>query len=144
MERRKFLQNIGLGGMAVPFFSCITPGVMTQNVQADRSLIPPRLQTGNTIGIISPAGAIYESQSYEIAVESMQALGLKVKLGEFVKARHGHLAGTDEQRTRELNKMFEDPEVDAIICLRGGSGAARILDMINYESIKRRISIVKC
>ena len=137
MERRKFLQNIGLGSMAVPFFSCITPALMKDPVEAGQVLHPPRLQPGNTIGIISPSGAIYESQSYEVAVESMQALGLKVKLGEHVKARHGHLAGTDEQRAQELNTMFSDPDVDAIICLRGGSGAARILNLLDYDIIKK-------
>lgn len=137
MERRKFLQNIGLGSMAVPLIGCITPSLINDSLEAGEALLPPRLQPGSTIGIVSPAGAIYESQSYEIAVESMQAMGLKVKLGEFVKARHGHLAGTDEQRAQELNSMFKDPEVDAIISLRGGSGAARILNLLDYETIKK-------
>lgn len=137
MERRKFLQNIGLSSMAVPFLSCITPGLLNDTVNAGQPLLPPRLKAGDTIGIVSPAGAIYESQSYEIAVESMQALGLKVKLGEHVKARYGHLAGTDEQRAQELNDMFRDPDVDAIICLRGGSGAARLLNLLDYDAIKK-------
>ncbi len=71
----------------------------------------------------------------------MEALGLKVKLGENVKKRHGHLAGNDHERAQELNMMFRDPEVDAIICLRGGSGAARILDLIDYTAIKNNPKI---
>lgn len=142
MERRKFLQNIGLGSMAVPLIGCMTSGVISprgNNVLDE--IRPKRLRPGDTIGIVSPAGAIYESEPYEIAVESMEALGLKVKLGEHVRTRYGHLAGTDEQRAKEFNEMFRDPEVDAVISLRGGSGAARILPLLDYEAIKNNPKI---
>src|SRR5690606_22722358 len=83
----------------------------------------------------SPSSAIFETEPYEIAVETFEAMGLKVKLGEFVNNRYGHLAGTDEERAGELNAMFKDPGVQAIIALRGGSGAARILDKLDYKVI---------
>lgn len=141
MERRKFLENFGLGSLAVPLFSCVAPSILqSENVSAEE-IRPKRLQPGDTIGIVSPAGAIFESEPYEIAVESMQALGLKVKLGEHVRKRFGHLAGTDEERAGELNAMFTDPEVDGIICLRGGSGAARILPLLDYETIRKNPKI---
>jgi muramoyltetrapeptide carboxypeptidase len=63
-------------------------------------------------------------------------MGLKVKVGDNFKNRFGHLAGTDEERAADFNAMFADPEVKAIICLRGGSGAARILPLIDYEQVK--------
>jgi muramoyltetrapeptide carboxypeptidase len=66
----------------------------------------------------------------------MEAMGLKVKVGSNFKNRFGHLAGTDEERAADFNAMFADPEVKAIICLRGGSGAARILPLIDYEQVK--------
>jgi muramoyltetrapeptide carboxypeptidase len=73
---------------------------------------------------------------YTFAKEAMEAMGLKVKLGTNFKNRYGHLAGTDEERAADFNAMFADPEVKAIICLRGGSGAARILPLIDYEQVK--------
>jgi muramoyltetrapeptide carboxypeptidase len=73
---------------------------------------------------------------YTFAKEAMEALGLKVKVGSNFKNRFGHLAGTDEERAADFNAMFADPEVKAIICLRGGSGAARILPLIDYEQVK--------
>lgn len=139
MQRRNFLRNLGLGSLAIPFHSLASSVPVAAAFQDITK--PKRLSTGDTIGIVSPAGAIYESEPYEIAVESMQALGLKVKLGEFVRTRHGHLAGTDEQRASEFNDMWRDPEVDAIICLRGGSGAARILPLLDYEEIKKNPKI---
>lgn len=127
--------------MAVPFLSCVAPGLITSEKAEGAKILPKRLQPGDTIGIVSPAGAIYESEPYDIAIESMQALGLKVKLGEHTRNRHGHLAGTDEERAQELNKMFKDPAVNAIICLRGGAGAARILNLLDYETIQKNPKI---
>jgi muramoyltetrapeptide carboxypeptidase len=73
---------------------------------------------------------------FTFAKEAMEAMGLKVKVGSNFKNRFGHLAGTDEERAADFNAMFADPEVKAIICLRGGSGAARILPLIDYEQVK--------
>lgn len=139
MQRRNFLMNVGLGSLAIPLHS-LANSIPTTNYFHEVKK-PKRLKIGDTIGIVSPAGAIYESEPYEIAVESMEAMGLKVKLGEYVRNRHGHLAGTDEQRAEEFNEMWRDRDVDAIICLRGGSGAARILPLLDYETIEKNPKI---
>jgi len=137
MERRNFLKNLGVGTAALPLagFLPIFDGKIAPIDSPSFEILPKRLSAGDTIGIVSPSSAIFDSEPYEIAVENFQAMGLKVKLGEFVKGRYGHLAGTDEERAEEFNAMFKDPEIDAIIALRGGSGAARILKMIDYEAI---------
>lgn len=135
MQRRNFLRNIGTGGLALSLSSFISPYEFSSDLSEDQFILPKHLSEGDTIGIISPSSAIFETEPYEIAVETFEAMGLKVKLGEFVNNRYGHLAGTDEERARELNDMFKNPEVDAIIALRGGSGAARILDKIDYDAI---------
>lgn len=134
MERRKFLRNIGAGSLAIPVMSYI-PAFGGQKARASDLLFPNRLSPGDTVGIVSPSSAIFETEPYEVAVESMEALGLKVKLGEHVNNRYGHLAGSDLERAGELNAMFKDPAIDAIIALRGGSGAARILDKLDYTAI---------
>lgn len=137
MDRRKFLRNVGTSSFAIPFVPFMPSLNLEENVfQTDNDvIIPKHLSPGDTIGIISPASAIFESEPYEIAMESMKALGLNVKMGEFVKSRYGHLAGTDEERAQEFNEMFRDDSVDAVIALRGGSGAARLLDKIDYNAI---------
>ncbi|HET7361595.1 MAG TPA: LD-carboxypeptidase [Salinimicrobium sp.] len=135
MERRNFLANLGMGSIALPLMSFI-PGTHKNTYSKNELLRPKHLSVGDTIGIVSPASAIFESEPYKIAIESLEAMGLKVKMGEFVKSRYGHLAGTDEERASEMNAMFKDDSVDAIICLRGGSGAARILPLLDYEAIK--------
>src|SRR3546814_872907 len=101
------------------------------------SLLPPALQKGDTIGVVSPSATLFEEMPFSLAREVIQALGFKVKMGQHVNDRYGHLAGTDKERAGDLNGMFADPSVKGIICLRGGSGAARILDLVDYETIRR-------
>ena len=140
MDRKKFLKNAGAFGLSIPFLSSFTTNTSNTNF-AYNVIIPKSLSEGDTVGIISPASAIFETEPYAIAKESFEAMGLKVKFGEFAKGRYGHLAGTDEQRANELNSMFKDPAVKAVICLRGGSGSARILDLIDYETIRKNPKI---
>ena len=140
MQRRKFIQNIGIGGLVLPLSTSTFTGLNELQYNND-VLRPEALKEGDTIGIVSPASAIFESEPYEIAKESFEAMGLKVKFGQNTRNRYGHLAGTDEERAEELNDMFRDEKVKAIIALRGGSGAARILDKLDYESIRNNPKI---
>lgn len=132
---------MGTGGLAFSLSSLIFPQDAFLSTLSENNLLPPRLKEGDTIGIVSPSSAIFETEPYEIAVETFEAMGLRVKLGQFVHNRYGHLAGTDEERAAELTEMFQDPQVNAIIALRGGSGAARILDKIDYSSIAKNPKI---
>lgn len=133
MQRRKFIQNIGIGSLAFPLANF---GNLEAGFKDGDTIIPKGLKEGDTLGVISPSSAIFETEPYEIARESLEAMGLKVKFGEFTKARYGHLAGTDTERAEELNEMFKDKNIDGIMALRGGSGAARILDKLDYDAIK--------
>ncbi|PRX45311.1 S66 peptidase family protein [Salegentibacter salegens] len=139
MQRRKFIQNIGIGSLAFPLANFTE---IDKIAPANNSVIIPQgLKEGDTVGVVSPSSAIFETEPYEIAKESLEAMGLKVKFGKFVKSSYGHLAGTDKERAGELNNMFRDHSIKAIMALRGGSGAARILDKLDYEAIKNNPKI---
>ena len=97
-----------------------------------------RLRAGDTIGLVSPANATFEREPLRMAVEVVQALGFKVKLGEFVAARRGPFAGTDAQRAADINAMFADDAVAGILAVTGGSGCNRIVDKLDYELIRRK------
>ncbi len=101
------------------------------------SIRPPRLRPGDTLALVNPSGAIYERAPYEIATESLQALGFKVREAPNLRARRGHLAGTDAQRAGDVNAMFADPGVHGILALTGGSGGNRILPLLDYAAIRR-------
>ena len=99
-------------------------------------LLPRPLDPGDTVALVSPSSATDERLSLQLAREVMEALGFKVKTGEHYAARYGSLAGTDAQRAGDLNAMFADDEVAAIVCVRGGSGAARLLPLLDYAAIR--------
>jgi muramoyltetrapeptide carboxypeptidase len=96
-----------------------------------------RLQAGDTVALINPSGAIYERAPYEIATESLMALGFKVREAPHLRARYGHFAGTDAQRAADVNAMFADPGVHGILAMTGGSGGGRILPLIDYTNVRR-------
>jgi len=100
-----------------------------------------KLKFGDTIGFIAPSGAVRTEGAIERAVQETERMGFRVKLGESAGQKYGYLSGTDEVRARDINAMFADDEVDAIICLRGGYGAMRILDQLDYDLIRRHPKI---
>jgi muramoyltetrapeptide carboxypeptidase len=105
---------------------------------ADTPLRARRLRPGDTIGLVSPANATFEREPLKIAIESLQALGFKVKPGPFVAARRGPFAGTDAQRAGDINAMFADDSVAGLLAVTGGSGCNRIVDKLDYELIRRK------
>ena len=100
-----------------------------------------KLKFGDTLGFIAPSGAVRTEGAIERAVAETERMGFKVKLGESAGQKYGYLSGTDEVRARDINNMFADDDVDAIVCLRGGYGAMRILDQLDYELIKNKPKI---
>jgi muramoyltetrapeptide carboxypeptidase len=134
MDKRNFIKTLGLTAGMLPFLGATT-GFSTATSKS--TLLPQPIRKGDLVGIISPSAAMADEMQFVFAREAMEALGFNVVLGSHVANRRGHLAGTDAERAKDLNDMFAHPEVKAIICLRGGSGAARILPLIDYENIKR-------
>jgi muramoyltetrapeptide carboxypeptidase len=108
-----------------------------------RSLIkPPVLRIGDTIGIVAPASPVFEPSDIREGVRTMEKLGFRVKLSKHIAAKWGYLAGSDQERAQDLMDMFTDPEVRAIIALRGGYGAIRILPYLNYDLIRKNAKIL--
>jgi muramoyltetrapeptide carboxypeptidase len=103
---------------------------------------PARLQPGQTIGLVAPSSPFDDSDTIQLAVESISALGFRVKLGQFVHQRNGYLAGSDPERAADLNAMFADPVVHGIIALRGGYGASRLLSLLDYALIRRNPKVL--
>ena len=97
----------------------------------------PRLKPGDTIALINPSGALFERAPYAIAAETLRALGFKVREAPNLRARYGHLAGTDRQRADDVNAMFADPGVQGLLAMSGGAGGNRMLALVDYELIQR-------
>jgi muramoyltetrapeptide carboxypeptidase len=118
------------------------PFTLPAAAQATPLIRPKRLQAGDTIAFINPSSAIYERAPYDLAAESLQALGFKVREAPHLRARYGQFAGTDAQRAADVNAMFADPAVQGILALTGGSGANRILPLLDYGLIRRNPKVL--
>ena len=101
---------------------------------------PNKLQIGDTIGIIAPAGEVNIEKIHK-AKKYLESIGYKVKLGSNIDKTNNYLAGSDDERAYDLNNAFADPEIKAIICARGGYGSIRLLDKIDYKVIKNNPKI---
>lgn len=99
---------------------------------------PPKLLPGNRIGLVAPAGPLLERDDITRAEALCRALGYEPVIGPNVYARHGYLAGTDDERLSDLNGALQDPSIDAIWCIRGGYGAIRLLDRVDYGAMASR------
>jgi muramoyltetrapeptide carboxypeptidase len=101
-------------------------------------LLRPRcLRPGDLIGLINPSGPVHEADPYDDTREALAALGLRTREAPNVRARYGHMAGTPQQRADDLHAMFTDPDVAGILAVTGGSGANRVLPLLDYELIRR-------
>lgn len=94
------------------------------------------LGIGSCIGIIAPATACADFD-YTPSIELLHQWGYKTKISKTLKTNEGYLAGSDKLRASELNKFFADDEVDAILCFGGGYGCTRILDLLDYDLIRK-------
>ncbi len=104
-------------------------------------ILPRAAAPGATIGVVAPAGVV-KPEPLERGVAVLRAWGYDVRVGEHVLARRRYCAGTAEQRLADLDRMLRDPDVAAIICARGGYGAAHVLDRLDPDVIARNPKLV--
>ena len=134
MHKRSFLKSLSILAAGASLTSA--PLIAAQNSSGHTLIKPKALTKGGTIGVCSPSAATAEHADIILAKGVIEALGYKARLAPNILARRGHLAGTDAMRANDLNNLFSDTDVGAIFCLRGGSGAARILPLLDYTMIR--------
>lgn len=92
------------------------------------------LKQGDTIGICAPSGS-FDIQKFETGLKVIKDMGFKVLVPEDIHAKKRYLAGNDSLRAKVITDFFADTEVKAIMCARGGFGAIRVLDYLDFETI---------
>lgn len=99
------------------------------------------IKKGDCIGILAPSAylkGLAESENFKRAVNFFQSRGYRVKIAPSCSLiDRKYFSGTAEQRAEDINNFFADDEVKAILCTRGGYGAAQVLDKLNYEIISQ-------
>jgi muramoyltetrapeptide carboxypeptidase len=107
---------------------------------AGSKLKPPPLQRGDAIGIIAPASNI-NRDLFETGRRTLEARGYRVLFNESIFERDLYFAGSAARRTRELEDMFRNPDVRAIICVRGGYGSNYLLAELNLDVVRQNPKI---
>jgi len=129
-----------IGGAAIA--AGALPSVAGSAAPKQRVIKPKRLKKGDLVGLINPASATFNRDQAEIYRETLAALGLQTRFGDHLLDRYGYLAGRDEDRAADINTFFADPEVRAVLALRGGWGCNRLLPLLDYELIRQNPKIV--
>ena len=99
-------------------------------------MFPKKLEKGDTIAIIAPSSPVSKKNA-DACKKFIENMGYKVKMGKCTYLSiHGYSAGTGEERADEINKMFADKEVRAILCIRGGDTSSHTIDKLDLDIIK--------
>ncbi len=133
MNRKYFLSLIPASLLLSPLKSKASLRPELEN--SKHLKIPPYLVAGDTIGITCPAGYITQEE-IEPSIIQMKSWGFNVVIGKTVGARDFTFGGTDQERLTDLQQMLDDGNIKAIMCARGGYGAIRIIDQLNFSTFR--------
>ncbi len=112
-----------------------TTKIFSKNLkEMNNNLIRPEyLKVGDTIAIIAPSGVLNDHENYiNKAKKLLESWELNVIIGKNVFNNYGHFSGTDKERTKDFQRALDDKTISAIWCARGGYGAMRIIDDLDY------------
>lgn len=140
MKRKTFIKS----AIGASVLSAISPSLAFNDDKTEhhKNIVKPgRLKSGDTVGLIAPAGFIKEEERDE-SIKNLQSIGFKVECGKHLLDKHGYLAGKDENRADDVNQMFADKKIDGIVCARGGYGCNRILPLLDYKIIKENPKVL--
>ncbi len=102
---------------------------------------PEKLRPGDTVGLVCPASGV-TPERVEACAAFVRQMGYYVRIGKSCKkSYHGYLAGRDEDRALDINEMFASPDIKAIFCIRGGNGTGRIMNLLDYDMIRKNPKI---
>ncbi|HJU64482.1 MAG TPA: LD-carboxypeptidase [Gemmatimonadaceae bacterium] len=99
---------------------------------------PPRLASGARVALVAPAGPLRGPGDLDRAIANTRALGWEPVVSPHALERAGYFAGDDEARAADLNDALRDARIDGVWCLRGGYGAMRLLDRIDWSALRGR------
>lgn len=130
MNRKDFLSAV------IPFATILSSSA--ENKRTDKNslrdkAVPPYLKRGDIVGICCPSGYI-SLEDVQPAVNTIREWGFEVMIGNSVGAKDFTYAGSDELRINDLQRMLDEPSVKAVMFGRGGYGAVRIIDRINFKN----------
>jgi len=109
--------------------------IKSSNVLKTQLIQPEYLKSGDTISIVAPSGVLNNfDDKITKAINIFKSWGLNVVIGNHIFDKNGHFAGTDKNREKDFQKALDNKNIKAIWCARGGYGAVRIIDKLNFDN----------
>ncbi|MFF1675506.1 S66 peptidase family protein [Streptomyces sp. NPDC058256] len=99
---------------------------------------PARLVPGSRVAVVAPSGPVPEER-LRTGLDILRGWDLDPFVAPHVLDRHAefdYLAGTDADRAADFQAAWCDPDVDAVLCARGGYGAQRMVDLLDWAAIR--------
>ena len=134
LNRRDFTRALSVTAFA--------PALLALPATRKPIIKPKRLSSGDTLGLVSPATAVFEADEIALAKEQLEAIGFKVVIGKHAYDRWGYFAGPDRDRAADINAMFADDTVAGIVCFTGGWGSPRALPYLDFDLIARKPKVI--
>ena len=94
------------------------------------------IKPGDTLGICAPSGR-FDTEKFNQGIEVLKTLGFQVQVPQEIFQGKRYLAGDDMERAGVINRLFSDPGIKGILCARGGYGALRILNHLDWDMIRK-------
>jgi muramoyltetrapeptide carboxypeptidase len=101
-------------------------------------VLPPRLQPGDTIGVIHPAGPVRDEEGFAQGLQALRDFGLQIRREPPDGSGPDYLAADDRQRLAELHRLWADEEVKALIAARGGYGCLRLIGSVDMKLVRAK------
>lgn len=139
-KRRHFLQSsIALGATTLlPLTAIGNTNKLDDNLP---KIKPKKLKKGATIGVIAPGYAV-KKEVLETGLAALKNMGFIPVHTQRIIGNHGYFSNTDKERAADIMEMFKNPEIDGILCARGGYGCTRILHLLDYDVIQRNPKVL--
>jgi muramoyltetrapeptide carboxypeptidase len=102
---------------------------------------PKAVRAGAVIGVVAPASPV-RKEFIDRGVSELESLGFRTRLGKRLYHRGRYTAGTASERLEDWIELWEDPEVSALFCARGGYGSMDLLDRLSPESARENPKVV--
>ncbi|MFJ2171869.1 LD-carboxypeptidase [Streptomyces sp. NPDC087851] len=98
---------------------------------------PARLRPGARVAVVAPSGPV-PADRLDAGLDILRGWDLDPVVAPHVLDvhPHGYLAGSDADRARDLQEAWCDPSVSAVFCARGGYGAQRMVDLLDWTAIR--------
>ena len=98
----------------------------------------PFLNKGDLVLLVAPSGVVKDKNCVKLAQSLVESWGFEVSIGQHVFQKSGHFAGKDKLRIQDFQEGLDNPKVKAIWAIRGGYGALRIIDQLNFSGFKKQ------